>query len=314
MKALVLALVFVMLAVGASAATLEIPGPDRIQSGVHVISGWKCDAGEITVRFDDGPPIPLVYGSQRTDTRGVCGDDDNGFVAIWNWSKLSDGEHVAVVYDDGVEFDRAYFTVVSHGVEWLRDVDGTGSIALSNGQIATVEWVEGKQGFVATHFTEVPPPPEPEAGGTCIAHNAGGVCTTKTVREVQGDAHLDWTVERFPTHLVLSITLLTDTYWEDISLYENGLFLYLPGVEGSAAYYSGLQFGHVDPEKTGVPLHASHLEQGVPHQISIEFIPSEAEQAGCAANSTPCQVDWMQPFTLVHHDNNVRFEFQGGTP
>ena len=38
-----------------------------------------------------------------------------GFVTIWNWSNLGDGYHTAVVYDDGVEFDRSRFHVVTTG-------------------------------------------------------------------------------------------------------------------------------------------------------------------------------------------------------
>ena len=72
----------------ALASTLEIPGDGTTVSGIGVISGWKCEAvGDITVSFDDGDPIPLLYGSARGDTSASCNDDDglNGFVAIWNW-------------------------------------------------------------------------------------------------------------------------------------------------------------------------------------------------------------------------------------
>ena len=42
----------------ALASALEIPGDGATVSGIGVISGWKCDAGDITVSFDDGDPIP----------------------------------------------------------------------------------------------------------------------------------------------------------------------------------------------------------------------------------------------------------------
>ena len=139
------------------AATLEMPAPNTTQSGIGVITGWVCDAGELTVEFDEGVPIPLVYGSQRTDTVPVCGDDDNGFVAIWNWSKLNDGLHTAVVYDDGLEVARATFLVVTPGVEFLRGVwSEPQTIQLSNGQKAQVEWSEARQGFVATDYSFPP--------------------------------------------------------------------------------------------------------------------------------------------------------------
>ncbi|MCY4386808.1 MAG: ankyrin repeat domain-containing protein [Desulfurellaceae bacterium] len=66
---------------------------------------------ELTVRFNGGEPLPLAYPNERVDTASVCGDTDNGFVSIMNWGNLDDGEHTAVVYDDGVEFDRSVFTV-----------------------------------------------------------------------------------------------------------------------------------------------------------------------------------------------------------
>ena len=167
----------------AHAATLEIPAPNRTLSGVGVISGWKCNVtGPLTIRFDSGDPIPLVYGSERLDTRGVCGDEDNGFVAIWNWANLDDGTYTAIVYDNGVEFDRSTFTVVTTGVEFLRGVTGSGTVALSNGQQATVEWSEGLQGFVATAFTPLPV-------------SDGKLCTTKTATVHDfDDAPARWTV------------------------------------------------------------------------------------------------------------------------
>ena len=154
MSRIILIIAAVFLASVAHAATLGIPGPGTTQSGVGVISGWKCRAnGRLTIRFDGGSAVPLVYGSEREDTRGACGDTNNGFVAIWNWAKLDDGRHTAVVYDNGVEFDRATFTVVTTGVDFLRGVTGSGTATLSNGQRATLEWNQASQAFVATDFT-----------------------------------------------------------------------------------------------------------------------------------------------------------------
>ena len=96
-----------------SAARLGVPGPHTPVSGIGVISGWKCDAGALTVRFDGGEPIPVLYGAERADVlnEGACDHANVGFVSIMNWGNLDDGEHTAVVYDDGVEFGRSVFTV-----------------------------------------------------------------------------------------------------------------------------------------------------------------------------------------------------------
>jgi hypothetical protein len=118
-------------------------------SGIGVISGWKCEAvGDITVSFDDGDPIPLVYGSARGDTgvSAVCNDDGlNGFVAIWNWGLLSDGEHTAVVYDNDMEFARSTFSVATLGEEFVVGAAGECTIPNfpSTGESATFAWNGG---------------------------------------------------------------------------------------------------------------------------------------------------------------------------
>ena len=66
-------------------AVLGIPSNGSFYSGVGVISGWKCQAnGALTVRFNDGDPVPLVYGTERPDVRaaGACSHANVGFVAI----------------------------------------------------------------------------------------------------------------------------------------------------------------------------------------------------------------------------------------
>ena len=108
----------------AHTAVLENPSGRNFYSGIGVISGWKCDAGELTVRFNGGNPIPLAYLNERADTASVCGDTDNGFVAIWNWGNLGDGTHTTVVYDNGVEFNRSTFEVATLGEEFVRGASG----------------------------------------------------------------------------------------------------------------------------------------------------------------------------------------------
>ena len=106
-----------------NAARLGIPGPHTTVSGIGVISGWKCDAGELTVRFDGGEPIPLLHGAERADVlnAGACAHAHVGFLSIMNWGNLDDGEHTAVVYDDGVEFGRSVFTVRRFREAFVKD-------------------------------------------------------------------------------------------------------------------------------------------------------------------------------------------------
>ena len=153
-------LVFVLLAPSlTSAATLGVPGEGTTLSGVGVISGWKCAAaGDLTVRFfADGSPVrvagidtfPLLYGSARPDVRdaGFCPGSDVGFVAVWNWGNLADGDYTAVVYDNGVEFDRKTFTVVTTGAAFRTDL--VGECTIQNfpdpGDTARFVWNTGTQ-------------------------------------------------------------------------------------------------------------------------------------------------------------------------
>ena len=108
-------------------ATLENPGNGSFYSGIGVVSGWKCTAnGPLTVRFNDGDPIPLTYGNARSDVRdaGACPSAHVGFVSIMNWGNLGDGEHTAVAYDNGVEFARSTFTVATTGEPFVRGAEG----------------------------------------------------------------------------------------------------------------------------------------------------------------------------------------------
>ena len=109
------------------AATLENPANGSFYSGIGVISGWKCTVtGPLTVRFNDGAPLPLAYGNERADVRnaGACPSAHVGFVSIMNWANLGDGVHTAVVYDNGVEFARSTFEVSTTGEPFVSGAEG----------------------------------------------------------------------------------------------------------------------------------------------------------------------------------------------
>ena len=127
----------------AMAATLENPAVNATMSGIGVVSGWKCQARNITVRFNGGDPLPAVSGLSREDTRRICGTAATGFLMQMNWNLLGDGDHEVVAYDDGMEFARLPFTVATPGVEFLQGVRGEGTIELSNGQTRPSPMVRG---------------------------------------------------------------------------------------------------------------------------------------------------------------------------
>ena len=135
----------------AHTAILGIPGNGETLSGIGVISGWKCEAaGDITIRINDGDPIPATYGLPRADTSNACDDDgNNGFFSYTNWGNLGDGEHTVVVYDNGVEFGRSTFTVVTTGEAFL--VGASKRVTVKDfpepGETTILEWNQSTQHF-----------------------------------------------------------------------------------------------------------------------------------------------------------------------
>ena len=136
----------------AQAAVLESPARGAVLSGLGFISGWKCDASNITVTLDGGAHLPVAMQQPRDDLRaaGVCGGTINhGFIMQMNWNLVGDGEHEVVAYDAGVEFARATFTVGTTGEEFLEDVTRRTVVDgfPAPGERALLEWNESTQHF-----------------------------------------------------------------------------------------------------------------------------------------------------------------------
>ena len=136
---------------GNGMAMLENPAPDSHQSGVSVISGWACDAEEIVIEIDD-MSFTAAYGTLREDTQEMCGDTDNGFSLLWNWSNNGDGEHTVRALSDGVEFGTATVTVTTFGTPFLREAQGSSIHILDDfpttGEETWVRWYPSLQNFV----------------------------------------------------------------------------------------------------------------------------------------------------------------------
>lgn len=185
----------------AQAATLGVPGPRSTVSGIGVISGWKCHAGELTIRFNGGKPIPLLYGAERTDVRdiGACAHADVGFLTIMNWGNLGDGTHTAVVYDDGREFARSTFTVVTTGERFLAGANGS-CVAEDfprPGDDSTFVWNEGTQHMELAQVREWYDEPD--------------------TADLPGNADLDFLLDR----AVWTITVPDLLEWQVVSQQEN---------------------------------------------------------------------------------------------
>ena len=133
------------------AATLESPAEGATLSGLGFISGWKCDASNITVVIDEnGEHLSVAMHQERGDLRSACGGTiRHGFIKQINWALLGDGEHVVVAYDEGVEFGRSTFTVGTTGEEFLADVSRRTVLDgfPAPGERAVLQWNESTQHF-----------------------------------------------------------------------------------------------------------------------------------------------------------------------
>ncbi len=144
---------FVMGVPVASATTqfLDVPANGQQYSGLGTVHGWICTPrGELTVRFNGGEVYPLPYGMRRKDVvaAGLCdGHERVGFAIAWNWGDLGDGEHTAIVYDDGVPIFERTFLVTTFETSFLRGVDGSCLVDHfpDPGDITRFTWNEGTQ-------------------------------------------------------------------------------------------------------------------------------------------------------------------------
>ena len=88
---------------------------------------------------------------ERSDLLEVCGSIRHGFIkqVNWAWPTISDGEHIVVAYDNGVEFGRAEFTVGSLGEEFLTGVARRTVIDgfPSPNEQTVIEWNQSTQHF-----------------------------------------------------------------------------------------------------------------------------------------------------------------------
>jgi hypothetical protein len=82
---------------GSKSAHHEEPADGSIQSGIGIIRGWACDADNIVVTVD-GKELTTIYGVARGDTREKCGDTNNGYSQLVNWSLFGEGWHTMNIY------------------------------------------------------------------------------------------------------------------------------------------------------------------------------------------------------------------------
>ena len=147
---------------------LENPAQGSNQSGLSAISGWVCDAEEITIELN-GAEWKAGYGTTRTDTMTECGDTDNGFSLLYNWNLLGDGLHAVEAFADGKQFASTQVRVTTLGEEFVTNLNGStyllgppptvGGVFANGDRAITLQWVESLQNFVIIDFVEVEPHP-----------------------------------------------------------------------------------------------------------------------------------------------------------
>ena len=148
---------------GSPPRVLENPQPGSFQSGIGVISGWACEAGEITIEIEDGVTGQRAtwvagYRTSRGDTMGVCGDANNGFGLTYNWNLLGDGVHRVRALADGVEFAQVTVTVTTLGTPFVRGAMREVSVPdfPEAGTDVVLRWQQAQQNFVVTQTTSTP--------------------------------------------------------------------------------------------------------------------------------------------------------------
>lgn len=135
---------------------LENPRNNSFQSGISIFSGWYCDAEKIELIIDNRPAKTAAYGTPRKDTESVCGDTDNGFGLLFAFNVFGAGIHTVSVLADGIEFDRATFSVDYLNPGYVRGLSSWVDITVPDlGKKATLIWQESIQGYVISNVQDL---------------------------------------------------------------------------------------------------------------------------------------------------------------
>ncbi len=92
----------------------------------------------------------VLQGTERIDTEDRCGDINNGFSSLFNWSRLGSGERTARLIRNGEEIASSTFMVTAFDRDFLPDAEGMCTIPNfpEAGQNATFVWETSQQGLV----------------------------------------------------------------------------------------------------------------------------------------------------------------------
>ena len=129
---------------------VETPMDGSLESGIGIIRGWACDAESVEIRIDNQPRQSIAYGDSRTDTIGVCGDENNGYGFVVGWGNLGKGMHRLRTYIDEVPVSDVNFDVVGFDEPFVTGLTGTfelESFPQSN-DVTQIRWNQAEQKFI----------------------------------------------------------------------------------------------------------------------------------------------------------------------
>ena len=92
----------------------------------------------------------VLQGTEREDTEGACGDINNGFSSLFNWSRLGSGERTARLIRNGEEIASSTFMVTAFDDDFVTEAEGMCTIPNfpDMGTNATFVWETSQQGLV----------------------------------------------------------------------------------------------------------------------------------------------------------------------
>jgi len=112
----------------------------------------------VTFQIDEDEIEPLVYGAGRGDTFDTCGDIDNGFEKLINWSDVGHGSHTITIFVDGQKFGESSFEVATLGLgNYPLGLRGRYSLENfpTDDKTTHVKWSEIDQNFIIYNVSDV---------------------------------------------------------------------------------------------------------------------------------------------------------------
>jgi hypothetical protein len=155
MRSLVTKALFIALLSPAAWAQGALDNPVTLatESGIGIISGYHCTSRDISFRINDISIGKAGAGTDRGDTKALCGRTDTGFSLLFNFNLLTPGTHSLGMYVDGQLVEtRSFKSIKSAGEEFAQNKYKRILVPdfPITGHSAILKWETAKQAFVVT--------------------------------------------------------------------------------------------------------------------------------------------------------------------